>query len=207
MNLYTFYTPSHKSLYEDYFLKTLPKDEFNLIVRENPQECPTGNYYSLGWRETVFKKIDLLIEACKKNWGGFFAYSDVDVQFFGLTADILLTELGTHDIACQYDMDSQYCAGFFVCRANQNILDLLFEMRGNYGESDQPTLNAHIYRCDAGFLSHRFYTAAHSLGGKIWEGQDIDVPPDVLIHHANWVIGVAAKRRLMDVVRQKFCVD
>ena len=145
MNLYTFYTPSHKSLYEDYFLKTLPKNAFNLIVRENPQECPTGDYFAPGWRETVFRKIELLIEACKESWGDVFAYSDVDVQFFGLTADILLAELGAFDIACQYDMDSQYCAGFFVCRANHSTLDLFCTMRDNYGKCDQATMNVYIH--------------------------------------------------------------
>jgi len=45
MRLYTTFTPSHKVLYENYFLKTLP-NEFDLhVVEDSEQSCPTGSFY------------------------------------------------------------------------------------------------------------------------------------------------------------------
>jgi len=202
LKLYTFYTPSHALLYENYFLPSLPQ-EFELIAHEHDQQCLTAVYHSQGWRETVFKKIGILIDACKANMGDCFVFSDVDVQFFWPCKQVLLNELGDFDIACQYDLRGQHCAGFFICRANAATLALFEKMRDDYGVSDQPTMNKHISMCKAKFLSHKFYTVARSLDG-LWTGQDVDVPVDILVHHANWVEGVQGKARLLELVRSKF---
>jgi len=204
MKFYTFYTPSHELLYREYFLPSVPT-EFEVVAYQHEQECPTAVYHSVGWRQTVFKKIQLLITACKAHMGECFVFSDVDVQFFGPCKEVLLRELGDLDIACQYDLYGQYCAGFFICRANAATLALFEKMRDDYGVSDQPTLNKHISMCSAKFLSSRFYTAAHSLG-SLWTGQDVDVPADILVHHANWTEGVQNKVRLLDLVRSKFLI-
>ena len=53
MRLYTTFTPSHKILYDNYFIKTLP-DEFDLhIVEDQEQSCPTGSFYQEGWTIAV----------------------------------------------------------------------------------------------------------------------------------------------------------
>jgi hypothetical protein len=55
MNLFTTFTPSHRCLYENYFLKTLP-DEFNLhVIEDDKQHCKTGSFYQEGWDKTCYK--------------------------------------------------------------------------------------------------------------------------------------------------------
>ena len=56
MKVYTTYTPSHKIMYDNYFLKTLP-DEFDVHAYEIPQECDTGDFYSDGWDKTCYRKV------------------------------------------------------------------------------------------------------------------------------------------------------
>ena len=46
MKVYTTYTPSHKIMYDNYFLKTLP-DEFDVHAYEIPQECDTGIFIQM----------------------------------------------------------------------------------------------------------------------------------------------------------------
>ena len=82
MKLYVIYTESHRNLYEDYFLKSLP-NEFEIIPLEIPQECPTGEFYKEGWDKTCYRKVELFHKACEENQGELFAFSDVDIQFFG----------------------------------------------------------------------------------------------------------------------------
>jgi hypothetical protein len=89
MKLYTIYTDSHKNLYENYFLKTIP-NEFEIISTKVDQECATGEFYSDGWGKTCYRKVELFYKACLENMGGLFVYSDVDIQFFGKIKDTLI---------------------------------------------------------------------------------------------------------------------
>lgn len=199
MKLYTIYTESHKEMYERYFLKTLP-DEFELVSLEIPQEC-TGDFYSNGWDKTCYRKVELFLKVCEENMGSTFVFSDVDIQFFGKIKDVLVEELGDHDIACQNDTGNVYCSGFFICKANERTLNMFRAMIENYAFEDQATLNNHIHMVKSKFLSEKFFTIGHLLGG--WQGQDFEMPYEILMHHSNWVIGVETKIRLMDKVREE----
>jgi len=201
MKLYTIYTESHKDMYENYFLKTLP-NEFEVISNEIPQECPTGEFYEKGWDKTCYRKIELYLKACEENMGGVFVFSDVDIQFFGKIKDTLLEELGDFDIACQNDTGPYYCSGFFICRGNERTLNMFKEMLKNYDKEDQTTLNNQIHLSKSKFLSHKFFTIGYLLN-TAWVGQDFELRSEILMHHSNWVIGIENKTRLMDIVREK----
>jgi hypothetical protein len=201
MKLYTIYTESHKEMYNNYFLKTLP-NEFEVIATEIPQECTTGEFYSAGWDKTCYKKTELYLRACEENMGEIFAFSDVDIQFFGKIKEVLLEELGDFDIACQNDTGPYYCSGFFVCRGNERTLNMFREMVRNYSREDQTTLNNHIHLVNSKFLSYKFFTIGHLLN-TAWTGQDFEMKYEILMHHSNWVIGIENKIRLMDIIREK----
>lgn len=200
MNLYTIYSPSHKTMYEDFFLKTIP-NEFDVISKEIDQDCPTGEFYQEGWDKTCYSKVELFIQACEENLGKHFVYSDVDVQFFGDIKETLLQEIGDFDIACQNDTGHYYCSGFFICHANERTLNLFNEMKKNYVKEDQTTLNNNIHLVKSKFLSHKFFTVGHSLGAP-WIGQNFQIPKDVLVHHANYTVGINNKVNLMKIVRE-----
>ena len=201
MKLYTTYTPSHKGLFENYFLRTLPA-EFDLCAEEDPEQaCPSGCFYQAGWDKTCYKKIVLFLKACEENLGGVFFYCGVDVQFFGNVVDQLLLELEDFDIACQDDV-SAYCSGLFVCKASEKTLRMFEAMKANYEKEDQATLNEHLHMCKHKKLSDRFFTYGH-VTPRPWQGEKFAVPEDILIHHANFVIGVEQKMEIMDYVRAK----
>ena len=201
MKLYTIYTESHKEMYENYFLKTIP-NEFEIIPNEIPQECPTGEFYESGWDKTCYRKTELYLKACEENMGSVFAFSDVDIQFFGKIKEAMLSELGDFDIACQNDTGPYYCSGFFVCRGNERTLNMFREMVKNYDREDQTTLNNHIHLAKSKFLSHKFFTIGHLLN-TAWTGQEFEIKHEILMHHSNWVIGLDRKAKLMDIVREK----
>jgi hypothetical protein len=201
MKLYVIFTPSHRNLYENYFLKTLPND-FELVPLEIPQECPTGEFYKEGWDKTCYRKVEIYEKACEENQGKLFAFSDVDVQFFGNIKETMIEELGDYDIACQNDTGLYYCSGFFICNANERTLNMFNMMKKNYNKEDQTSLNEQIHLVRSKFLSRRFFTVAHSTN-SVWTGQDFYVPSDILMHHANWTAGIDNKIRLLDLVRKK----
>jgi hypothetical protein len=202
LNLYTTFTPSHRSMYTDHFLATLP-EEFELhAFEDDDQPCPTGTFYEAGWAETCFRKVDVFLRACRECMGGTFFYSDVDVQFFGPIRERLLLELGEHDIACQQDRD-RHCSGLFVCRANESTLRMFEAMRSGFAHDDQTTLNRFIGRTNATRLSDRFFNYGQIASGR-WTKGPIETPPGMLAHHANHVVGVPAKIRMMQEVRGRW---
>lgn len=201
MRVYTLFTPSHKGLYEDYFLKTLP-DEFELHATELfEQECPTGSFYHEGWDKICYRKVELFVAACEESMGEHFFYCDVDVQFFGNVVDLLVREIGDFDIACQDDVTA-YCSGVFVCKASHTTLAMFKAMKRNYNKEDQTTLNEHLHMCQHKKLSPAFFTYGH-VAARPWSGERFRVPENVLLHHANFVIGVENKKQIMDYTREK----
>jgi hypothetical protein len=200
LKLYVAYSESHKKLYEEYFSKTLP-DEFEVVVFEISQECPTGEFKNLGWDRMCYQKVLLFERACIENLGGVFVFSDVDIQFFGDIREALLEELGDSDIACQNDVYG-YCSGLFICRCNESTLKMFSEMKKNFDGDDQRTLNKHIHLVKAKCLSNRFFTVGHILGSR-WIGQDFEIPYPILVHHSNWTVGIDNKTKLMNIVREK----
>lgn len=207
MRLYTIYSPSHKRLYDDYFLRTVP-DEFDLVTYTTIQHCDSGSFYSQGWDRICYDKIIIFKQACKANYGGYFVFSDVDVQFFGPIKEDLITELGDYDIACQNDCGNTYCSGFFICRCNDVTQRMFDEMLGGYHREDQHMMNLMINSLGvkAKFLDpKKYFTVGHETMCP-WVGQDFNVPDQMLVHHANWTVGIDRKVELLETVRNKYNV-
>ena len=204
MKIYTIHSESHNELYKNFFIPSLPKD-LELCSHLIPQECETANFKEHGWKRTCYRKTEIFLKACDENTNDIFVFSDVDIQFFDTNiVSILLDELSDYDLACQYDTGYlPYCSGFFVCRVNDRTKDLFNRINKFYIEEDQTSLNYHISACRAKFLSNRFYTVAQSIGTK-WDGQYFDIPKNISIHHANWVVGVQNKILLLKLVREKY---
>ena len=209
MNFYTFYTDSHKKLYEDYFLSSFPKDEFNLVCEKFKQECPSGTYREEGWNLTMSKKIQLIIDGIKESWGEYIVHGDCDIQFFppGIK-EALLEEIQDNDIAFQSD-GSKYCAGFFICKANEESLYLFNQVKLNlnFFPDDQEALNHLISQLPIKrkTLSARFYTAARDNEWRVYAGEeDIKITTDnILMHHANYTMGLENKIKLLEKVKSK----
>ena len=38
----------------------------------------------------------------------------------------------------------------------------------------------------------------------VWDGQDFNIPADIIMHHANWIVGVQNKIKLLNLVKDKY---
>ena len=210
IKLYAMYTPSHTVLVEEWFLPSL-KDDYEVIIDFHKQECPTGSFMQEGWTKTTIRKIDLLIRAVYENWGKIFIYSDVDIQFFRSTKDIILNLIKDKDLVIQRDSsDRSVCSGFFACRANEKTLKLWQRIRkymqSNLRISDQPSLNRFIritnpYNVVWNYLPVEFFGGG-TLTGKGWKiGDKLQVPQNIILHHANFTVGIENKIAQLQYVR------
>jgi len=130
-----------------------------------------------------------------------------------------------HDIVCQADdREGLLCTGFFVARGTDALRGLwqCVRDRAIVDGRDQLAFNE-LVREDArsarrrtvraGTLPREFFGAGCGLRQPegydserrfhLWEpGVELDVPEDVVVHHANWTVGVDRKLAQLELVAE-----
>ncbi|MBN3040290.1 MAG: hypothetical protein JW867_04115 [Candidatus Omnitrophica bacterium] len=227
IKLYSFYSPSHERIKDEWFLKTL-KDDYEIDIRRCEQKG-SGRYRTKGWAETILFREDMVIEAIKENWGRIFVYSDIDVQFFKKTEPILVDAINNFDIVLQKDdPQNNACLGFFVARANKETLNFFDLLRKRVLKEGRDQVLANrilkdynlagvisfkniikglfkglLNRFNYGLLPDVFFSGG-TFSGKIWQpGMDLSIPKDIVLHHANWTVGVDNKILQLKYVKEK----
>ena len=227
IKLITFYSESHKEVY-NFFLNSftehlLPK--YELKTKLIQQISKTGDFFSEGFGLTMVKKLDWILENIDENSNEVMVFSDCDVQFFG----DLIFDLKENDILFQYDgtfFDNSWypdgatgitkhpncCAGFFICKQNKKIkkffLDIKSVLLKNMNETlhDQIVMNKLLstgYDIKFDILDPVLYwTVGFLTNACVWSNQEIIVPKSIIMHHANFTIGIKNKIRLLNTVKQ-----
>ena len=220
--VYTTYSDSHEELYRRWFLGTM-KDDFDVVARRHDQLCETGRYNTDGWSEAVSRKIPLIQEAIDAHVeNGFFIFADVDIQWLGPVQGRirrLLAEQPHVDMFFQRDAKrltegmGEICTGFFVCKGNlrtRAFWTLVGECMQRDRIGDQITAQR-IIEADTiqglrvGTLPDAFWGPASGVELPLrWSpGMFLDPPADLLVHHANWTIGVPNKVAQLEYVARK----
>lgn len=204
MKIYTLLSDSHQIFFDNYFSKSVKKYEPNaeVVVTKVGQDCETGSFYDSGWKDMMKHKILCYIKACKENMGGFFIWSDVDIEFYAPFIEQCMKEIEDKDIAFQY-AKREYNAGFFICRCSQKTLDYfeyVLSVYDNYG-CDQMALNKHINMVNAKYLSNKFWSIIHFY--DYWDGQDFNLTDNIIMVHAIYTKGIQNKIILLNKVKDK----
>jgi MoaA/NifB/PqqE/SkfB family radical SAM enzyme len=201
MKLIAIFSPSHQSLKDEWFLRTL-KDDYEVCV----YPCDVGGhgkYMQDDWRRVVLFKSARIIKAIEENWNDSFVYSDVDVIFFAPTKATILKSLADKDIVCQLDDPSgNLCTGFFGVRANEATLQLWQHVQQSVEREgrDQLAFNRLVREqrdLRAGYLPRSFFGTGTFSGRHVHGAERFYIPRNAAMFHANWTIGVDNKIRLL----------
>ena len=140
-------------------------------------------------------------------------FSDVDVQFFAEFAASLECLLGQNEIVCQAESPGgTYCTGLFVCRSSPQVVRLWEDVstelaRGDGDEHDQDAFNRLLrsnrspVRC--GYLPYAFFGGGTLTGTRWFPGDYLPIPATIVLHHANFTVGVPNKVAQLTYVRQR----
>jgi hypothetical protein len=226
MKLYIFYTPSHEKMCNEWFMPSLsPEDDFEVIAEVYDQECDSGNFMQTGWLPTMIHKVDIVLRGIEENWGSVFIHADVDIQFFRPMKALILAAMQDKDMVLQKDHPKGVaCAGFFACRGNERTRALWTRIKESLQSeiekvkkqkkvvksnfNDQTLLNKFIrssnpYNIVWDYLPKTFFGGG-SLTGKRWKpGNTLPIPEEIVMHHANWTVGVENKIAQLDYVRSE----
>lgn len=212
MKLYTFYTDTHKNILDNYFLSSFNKTNSNieLDITKFEQKCPSGQYMTNGWLETMQDKINLVIRGIEENWNNYFIHSDCDVQFFGSIETDILNQIEENDICGidenPSDINAEISCGFFICKGNDRTLSLFKKVKQLMGGRmhDQHVFNSiKDSFVTSKKLNYKYYTVSHSIGGRGWfPGMTLpNFKTDILVHHANWIEGTSNKIKNLEFVK------
>jgi len=122
MNLFCCFTPAHEVLFKEYFLPSVPE---GFSVRPTRFDIEgAGDFLSAEFIRCICRKVELILESIREHSGGVIVWSDIDIQFFDVSPEALLSHLGEHDIAFQREGPRvpDVNTGFFVCRCNARTL-------------------------------------------------------------------------------------
>ena len=212
--LLTFYSKTHKVLYDNFFIPSYEKyisNEYKLITKKIDQVCTSGEFASIGFDYVMLQKIKFIIDNIDINDEDPLIFSDCDVQFFSN----LNFNLSDYDILFQHDFyPNARCAGLFVCKQNKKILSFFQLIEKNLtnnlnkGTDDQGIINRLL---DSGYSeiksgllpNEEWWTVGMITNGSVWNGQFVQIPKNIKVHHANFTIGVNNKIKLMELVKSK----
>ena len=199
-------------MFEDY-LKPSASEEYSIKpIFFDKQLSASGEYKLGGWRETQYNKVLAWIEAVRENMGNIIVCADVDVQFLKPSSVFLEEFLHSSDIAFQTNKiedETRICSGFFVCRCSLQTLNFfeivakrLKAIMHEAGGGEQYVMQDLI---DEGWLQLNIKMIPRNKvwnpGRKFEKLEDLDIPKEIMVHHANWTEGTRNKTEQMDFVQ------
>lgn len=197
MKLYTYYTDSHKYLYDNFLKKTVDiHQEYELIAGIGVQHCIDGGFCTENFGKTCFEKIRFMIDSNEWESNNVIMFCDADTMFLNKTKEILLNELGEYDMIFQND--SHTCnTGIYLCRKNNRVKELLehiFSIKDEF-HNEQVALNhtIHSHPIKYKLFDHKVWNVKFQ-GLDPWDGiTTINFPDDILMFHANYMLGIKNK--------------
>lgn len=151
----------------------------------------------------------MVLDAIKEP--GLIAVSDVDIQFFRPMAADLRERTRNYDIVFQnnacgrgYDV-KELCAGFMVVNCSDKLRPFFEEAHRQILKINDPRVDDQVVyawilkqfpELKIGLLPDNYWTYA-----KKWDGSQLNPPADIILHHANWVVGNETKIEQLRRVR------
>jgi hypothetical protein len=115
-------------LYDRFFLPSLDQESFELFAIDLEQEGK-GEFLADDFKRCILFKIEQIIASIKRHQGKIILWSDVDIQFFGLTAERLLQPFADNELQFAIQrllaVGDEGCGGFYALRCNEQMLAFL----------------------------------------------------------------------------------
>lgn len=208
MKIYTTYSNSHKVFLPWFNTIKEVEPELTPVYIEIDQKCETGEFASTNWNEATKQKITALLDIINSTDDEYFIFSDVDVQFFKPIWNLGIKALEHHDIVFQNDYYGAQCTGFFYCRNNKRTKQLFSEALKIHEQyrDDQTSIQAvlnFIPELKHALLPKEYFT--YGMFYNHWHGErEFKLPANIVLHHANWVIGIEKKIELLKATRYNY---
>lgn len=164
-----------------------------------------SNYQTGGFNDHMRFRTNCLIDELKAGITVFQIDSDIIIfkplQYF-------INKIGNEDILAQREHNADICTGFMIVKPTETSIKFFESTLEKMAEidNDERAANAVLkenFNIKVAYFDTKDITNYGVIsGGKIWEGQDFDLPA-CHAFHANYTLGQENKERLLDKVMQK----
>ena len=188
MKLFCCFTPAHEVLYREYFRPTVPAGFTVEAIRM--EISGAGDFLSAEFLRCISQKVDLILQSILDHPGEVILWSDIDIQFFGVRPEDLLTQLSTHAIAVQREGHriAQVNTGFFVCRCDEparRFFEQIKEgLQQNPATNEQTVANILLASPQTASLAWTYLPFTYYARTHGWPP-----PRDLVMYHANETAG------------------
>jgi hypothetical protein len=203
VKLYCVITPSHRSLYERFFVPSLDRSVFELRAFWLQQEGK-GEFLADDFKRCIRFKLAKIRESIQQNQGAIIVWSDIDIQFFGLRPDHISAYFGSEtDFVAQRlnSSNSTICGGFYAIRCSshtERFFDRIAritqdETNGNEQEALNSLLQEEPDLIRWRLFGSEFYARSHG----------IRIPSNTRLHHATCVVpgdSIGQKTQMLDAL-------
>jgi hypothetical protein len=200
--VYTYATPSHLPLLREHFLPSFPFSVgVDLHIEMMPQECATGDYMAAGWNATMLRKLELCIAAADSA-EHIVAVVDCDVRWHG-SIDPVLECIERDTIVGHFDAPGVFCAGVMFFRPSDLIRRVFARayalLVNDRVDHDQTGINVAAREKGVNLVAHPAIWSHGCVKPGRWEpGLPLpEAPQNMILHHANWCVGVENKAKLL----------
>lgn len=228
LKIISFYSESHKDLYEKYFYPSASK--WYDVVPELQEQKGDGTFNDKYFSYMMKRKIEIILaNGFNKNLGkDWFVFSDCDVMFFRDFESDMQRRINEFDIVAQSDCGG-ICAGFMAIKKNkitEKFFNLVLEymekdprMDAGQGFHDQQAINelvgiiwtGKIYSPEVQRPKYSlvkyfdgYANFDHLVPGKQWnDGMDIPLKFIPYMWHANFTIGIQNKLKMFEQIKNK----
>ncbi len=215
LNVFSLVTPSHETLLNDWFLRTLPSDCRPHLHYVDAAPVDFGTRH---WHRVVIHKFDVLAAAfAAQPADTIFVMSDVDIRFYRTFADDVRRRMADLDILFQTNRPHDphpfkyLCTGFVVIRNCEATRDFFERARIVLTQADDPmvgdqvscirTIEARPNAIRFGLLPETYWVPRRT--GTRWQpGAPLTPTRDIFLHHANYTIGVSNKLAQLAAVEE-----
>ena len=202
MKIFCVVTPSHKILYERFFLPSLDTESFELHSSFLDQEGG-GEFLAADFKNCIRFKLTKIIESIQKHLGAIIVWSDIDLQFFGLKPrQISLYFEPDFDFIAQRlnYQGTNVCGGFYAIRCSEQTLEFFHQVEeltlSATGGNEQDALNLVLKTGSPNikwrFFGPEFYARTHGIG----------IPVNAVLHHATGLVPGNAVQHKILLLRQ-----
>jgi hypothetical protein len=210
MILLTYAATGYNPMVEKYLLPSALAFE---VVRIKHQ-YPVSNWDTESFNVMCRHKITAIVEMINKlDDGEVFVYCDGDIELFGLTPEIILSDLGAYNICAHLDdsLKTIFCAGFLIFKCNSTTRKFCsdwLQLAIEHHADDQSWFNFLISNNPIVYsLPVEKYWNIGQVG--LWYGGDSCclenikrlVPKTIQMFHANFTVGIDRKLELLETVR------
>ncbi len=214
LTVHTFYTPSHKLLFDRYLYPSAIKNGFDVRgYAHNDQLCDMAKFAQHGWRSTQLKKVEYYLNIFTRHSDQqVVVCSDADVQIIKPCSTELIKFLKNDDISFQENLDGRICSGFFVARCNDKVIDFFQKVvtslaneiaKSSKGGGEQyeiwKLIESGNHDASVGKLPKNEIWNPRC---KYTDVNELRVPSSIMVHHANWNAGLESKIDQLNYVQR-----